>query len=578
MKELLRYMKGYWREAIIAPLFKMLEASFELIVPLVMAGIVDVGIKNQDLPYIWRMGAVLVILGVLGCACAVTAQYFAAKAALGFGTQLRDDLFACINRFSYQELDVLGIPVLITRITSDANQVQTGVNMVLRLFLRAPFIVAGAVIMAFTISVRLTIIFLIAVPCISLILYLIVKTTIPIYKKAQKMVEQVSLLTRENHVGARVVRAFSRQKDEMKRFEETTEGLSQFQIYAGKISALMNPATYVVVNLAIMAILWYGGKEVNSGGITQGEVIALINYMMQILLALVALVNLILSFTKALASSARINEVFHTRIHISDDGNTRQEGAPEGKKVEFRHVSFAYAKAGEDSLEDITFFVNPGETLGIIGGTGSGKTTLINLIPRFYDVSKGEILIDGIPIQQYPFAQLRDKIGVVPQRAVLFKGTIRENMQWAKKDATDEEIWRALRIAQAEDVVKGKKGELDAPVLQGGRNFSGGQKQRLTIARALVGAPEILILDDSASALDFATDAALSRALRNHTEGMTVFLVSQRASSMRHADRILVLDDGRMADLGTHEELFGRCGVYREICLSQLSKEEAKRA
>lgn len=578
MKELLRYLKYYKKESIIAPLFKMLEASFELIVPLIMAAIIDVGIKNQDKVYIGKMCIVLITLGIFGLACSLTAQFFAAKAALGFGTALRNDLFAHINGFSYKELDVIGIPALVTRMTSDINQAQTGVNMVLRLFLRSPFLVIGAVFMSLSISLRMSIIFFIAVPIISLVIFLIVKATIPIYKRVQGTLERVSLLTRENHVGARVVRAFSRQEDEITRFEETSQLLNKIQLFAGKISALLNPATYVIVNLAMIAILWYGSHEVYSGGITQGELIALTNYMSQILLALLALVNLIISFTKALASGARINEVFLIRAGISDEGSSHQNGLDGSPKVEFDQVSFSYSNAGEPSLENVTFRVYAGQTIGIIGGTGSGKSTLVHLIPRFYEVNSGEIKVDGNPVSAYPFGQLRKKIGIVPQKAVLFKGTIRENMLWGKKDATDQDIYEALEIAQAKDFVDKKEDHLESEIEQWGSNLSGGQRQRLTIARALVSKPEILILDDSASALDFATDAALRKAIREKTQGMTVFIVSQRASTIKHADQILVLEDGKLAGAGKHEELLVSCEVYREICLSQLSKEEVERS
>lgn len=577
MKELIRYLKNYKKESIIGPLFKMLEACFELIVPLIMAGIIDTGIRYQDKAYIWRMGLVLVFLGGLGLACSLTAQYFAAKAAMGFGTALRSDLFAHINSLSYTELDLLGTPTLVTRMTSDINQAQAGVNLVLRLFLRSPFIVVGAVIMAFTISVKMTMIFLIAVPIISLIIFVIVKSTIPIYKKAQGALDQVSLLTRENHMGARVVRAFSRQEDEIKRFADTSGTLTRIQIQAGRISALLNPATYVVVNLAIMAILWSGGYVVDSGGITQGELIALINYMSQILLALIALANLIITFTKATASALRINEVFHTLPSMKQGEKTEGKEGPDVCAVEFKEVSFSYANAQEEALEGISFTACPGETIGIIGGTGAGKSTLVNLIPRFYDAKKGEVRLRGRPVQEYTGQFLRSHIGIVPQRAVLFKGTLRENMRWGKKDASDGEILRALEIAQAKNFVEEKAGGLDLEIEQGGRNLSGGQRQRLTIARALVGEPDILILDDSASALDFATDAALRKAIREETKGITVFIVSQRASSIKYADKILVLDDGRLAGIGTHGELLDSCQVYEEICTSQLSREEVQR-
>ena len=577
MRELIRYLKDYKKESILGPLFKMLEACFELIVPLVMAAIIDTGIRNHDRPYIWHMGLLLVFFGGLGLVCSLTAQYFAAKAAMGFGTALRRDLFAHINNMSYTELDILGTPTLVTRMTSDINQTQAGVNLVLRLFLRSPFIVVGAVLMAFTISVKMTVIFLIAVPVISLIIYFIVKSTIPIYKSAQAALDRVSLLTRENHIGSRVVRAFSKQQEEISRFEETTGALTRIQLHAGRISALLNPATYVVVNLAIMAILWSGGYVVDSGEITQGELIALINYMSQILLALIALANLIITFTKATASAIRINEVFHTQPSMHEGEKTGRGGEGEVPAVEFRQVSFSYANAKENALEEISFSAAQGETIGIIGGTGAGKSTLVHLIPRFYDTSKGEVLFRGRPIQEYRLEYIRSRIGIVPQKAVLFQGTLRDNMKWGKEEASDSEIRESLDIAQATAFVEGKKEGLDLKIHQGGRNLSGGQRQRLTIARALVGKPDILILDDSASALDFATDAALRKAIKEKTKGMTVFIVSQRASSIKHADKILVLDDGRMAGMGTHRELLENCRVYEEICTSQLSREEVQR-
>lgn len=576
MRKLLKYLKGYVKESIIGPLFKMLEASFELFVPLIMANIVDVGIRTEDTAYIWRMCAVLVFLGVLGLTCSLTAQYFAAKASMGFGTALRNDLFTHINSLSYTELDVIGTSTLVTRITSDINQVQTGANLVLRLFLRSPFIVVGAVIMAFTISVKMTVIFLIAVPLIALTIFLIVKITIPIYKKVQSVLDRVMLLTRENYSGARVVRAFARQEDEKKEFQETSDSLKAIQIFAGRISALMNPITYVLVNLAIIAILMKGGHEVYSGSITQGEVMALVNYMTQILLALVALANLIISYTKATASALRINEVMAVQTTMTDAAGAEVKLPDSPYAVEFDHVSFTYAKASASSLQDISFKVKKGQTVGIIGSTGSGKSTLVNMIPRFYDATQGEVRIQGVPVREYPFAQLRGGIGTVPQKAVLFQGSIRQNMQWRKKEASDSEILKAISIAQAGDIVEKKHEGLDFKIAPGGKNLSGGQRQRLTIARALVGNPDILILDDSASALDFATDAALRRAIREKTKGMTVFIVSQRAATIKQADQILVLDDGRLAGVGTHRELFHSCSVYREICLSQFSKEEVE--
>lgn len=576
MKRLLKYLKGYEKETILAPLFKMLEATFELIVPLVVAGIVDVGIKNRDTEYIWRACILMVALGLIGLVCSLTAQYFSARAAMGFSTGLRKDMFSHIGKLSYKELDRLGTPTLITRITSDINQAQAGVNLVLRLFLRSPFIVAGAVVMAFTINVKVAVIFVVAVPLISVVLYAIMKWTVPIYKKVQASLDKISLLTRENHVGVRVVRAFGRQKEETAAFSETNNEYTKTQITAGKISALLNPATCVIMNFAVMGILWLGGKEVNSGNLTQGDVVALVNYMSQILIALVALANLIVAVTKALASAGRINEVFDTLPGLTDEGAKEQTVRAGAPAVEFSDVTFTYEDAKAPSLSHISFQVMPGETVGIIGGTGCGKSTLVNLIGRFYDAQEGEVRVNGNPVKNYPFSQLRRKVGMVPQQAVLFKGTIRENMRWGKEDASEKEIFHALSVAQAEEFVRKKPEGLNTMISQGGTNLSGGQRQRLTIARALVGEPEILILDDSASALDFATDAALRRAIRKETGKMTVFLVSQRASSVRQADKILVLDDGELAGVGTHQQLFESCQVYREICLSQLSEEEVE--
>lgn len=573
MRQLLKYLRGYTKQSIIAPLFKMLEACFELFVPIVTAHIIDIGIKNGDIFYIWAQCGILIALGAIGLVCSLTAQYFAAKAALGFGTNLRADLFRHINSLSYTELDTIGTPTLVTRITSDANQVQTGLNLFLRLFLRSPFIVVGAVIMAFSISAKMTIIFLIAVPLIALAIFLIVRWTIPIYKKVQNTLDRVVLLTRENYGGARVVRAFSRQEDEKEAFARTNQTLRSIQIHAGRISALMNPITYVLVNLAIITILLAGGYQVDAGSLTQGEVIALINYMNQILLALIALANLVITVTKAWASAIRVNEVFAEQSSMKAPAQSSKEKKTTDA-VNFEQVDFTYAKAKAPSLSGISFCAAKGQTIGIIGGTGSGKSTLVNLIPRFYDVSRGKIFVNDVPVQEYSFDDLRRRIGIVPQKSVLFAGTIRENMCWAKEDATDEEIWRALEMAQAKDFVEKKRGGLEEPVATGGKNFSGGQRQRLCIARALVGNPEILILDDSASALDFATDAALRKAIREGTKNMTTFIVSQRAATVQRADRILVLDDGALAGSGTHKELLETCQVYREICQSQLSREE----
>lgn len=577
MVKLFRYLKNYKVESILGPLGKFLEAIFELIVPIVMANIIDIGIKNSDKPYIYRMCGVLVLLGVLGLAASLTAQYFAAKAAVGFGTELRNDLFRHINTFSHAEIDKIGSSTLVTRMTVDINTAQTGINMLLRLFLRAPFIVIGAVIMALSISVKLTLIFLASIPLLCAVIWYVMRRTVPMYKKIQKKLDKTTLLTGENIAGVRVIRAFSRQNDEEKDFRMETEALQIMQVGAGKVSAVMSPLTYVIVNIATMLIIWCGGISVDHGGITQGEVIALVNYMTQILLSLIRLAELIQTLTKAQASSLRILEIFDKSSSLTDEGSKHITENAEAPAVEFRNVKFSYVSSERDSLDDINFTAVRGETIGVIGGTGCGKSTLVNLIPRFYDVTGGEVLAGGVNVKDYPFEQLRAMVGIVPQKAVLFKGTIRENMQWRDKNAADEEIMKALDIAQALDFVSQKPKGLDYELEQGGRNLSGGQKQRLTIARALVGSPEILILDDSASALDLATDAALRKAIAQKTEGMTVFIVSQRVSSIRNADKIIVLDDGRMAGIGTHEELFDNCEVYKEICMSQLTAEEAKK-
>ncbi len=574
MRKLLRYIKGYEKQAILAPLFKMLEACFELFVPLVVAGIIDTGIKNADTVYIWQRCGLLVLLAAVGLTCSLTAQYFSATAALGFGTALRRDLFRHIDTLSYSELDGIGTPTLVTRMTSDINQVQNGVNLTLRLLLRAPFIVLGALVMAFSISPRLTVLFLVVTVMISLIIWGIMRTTVPIYRDAQNHLDRVTLLTRENYVGARVVRAFARQPDELAAFVQTNDRLKAIQTKAGRISALMNPLTYLVVNLGIIAILVRGGQQVNTGALTQGQILALINYMSQILISLLRLADLVISVTRALASGARVNEILNTRTTMPDPAAAElplQEAAP---AVSFDGVTFGYRGAGAPSLTDVSFAAQNGETVGVIGGTGSGKTTLVNLAARFYDADTGSVKLFGHDVKEYSFTQLRRMVGIVPQQAVLFTGTIRDNMQWAAPGADDDAIWRALEIAQAADFVRSKPGMLDAPVETAGRNFSGGQRQRLTIARALVPQPKILILDDSASALDFATDAALRKAIHEKTKGMTVFIVSQRAASVQRADHILVLDDGHLVGDAPHAELLKTCEVYKEICLSQLSREE----
>ncbi|MCI6786132.1 MAG: ABC transporter ATP-binding protein/permease [Oscillospiraceae bacterium] len=573
MHKLMRYIKGYEKQALLAPLFKMLEACFELFVPLVIASIIDTGIKNGDATFIWTRCGLLVLLAAVGLASSLTAQWFSATAALGFGTALRKDLYHHIDTLSYSELDGIGTPTLVTRMTSDINQVQNGVNLTLRLLLRSPFIVLGALIMAFSISPKLTLLFVLVTVVISLIIWGIMRLTVPIYHEAQNGMDRVTLLTRENYVGARVVRAFARQADELAAFVETNDHLKKIQISAGRISALMNPLTYLVVNLGVIALLLRGGSEVNNGTLTQGEIIALINYMSQILVNLLRLADLVVSVTRALASGMRVNEILNTHSTMTDPG-TAELAADAENAVRFDNVTFTYRGAAAPSLTDISFTARTGETIGIIGGTGSGKSTLIDLICRFYDADNGGVTLFDHDVKQYSFAQLRGLVGIVPQQAVLFTGTIRDNMQWAAPGATDEEIWQALEIAQAAEFVRGKPGMLDAPVETAGRNFSGGQRQRLTIARALVPKPRILILDDSASALDFATDAALRKAIKEKTQGMTVFIVSQRAASVQRADHILVLDDGRLVGDAPHAELLHSCEVYKEICLSQLSKEE----
>ena len=576
MFKLFRYLKNYKKESFIGPLFKLIEACFELAVPVVMKRIIDIGIKNEDVPYILRMGAIMVLLGFLGLACSLTAQYFAAKASVGFGTALRTDLLRHINRLSYSEIDKVGSSTLVTRMTADINTAQSGVNILLRLLLRSPFIVVGAVIMAFAISVKLTLIFLVIAPCLAFVIYKIMSITIPRYKNIQKTLDRTNLLTGEALSGARVIRAFSAQKSEENEFEKLTDELADLQIKAGRINAIMNPMTYVIVNLGIAVLLKASAHQVYNDVITQGDVIALVNYMNQILLALLAMAILVTNITKMQASAIRINDIFDIGPTVSDEGNTDVTADTSAPAVEFRGVSFSYHDSEEYALEDISFTVNRGETVGIIGGTGSGKSSVVNLIPRFYDASKGQVLIDGVDVKEYPFAQLRGKIGIVPQRAVLFKGTVRDNMKWRDSSADDEEIISALKLAQAYDFVMEKPDKLDEMIMQEGKNLSGGQRQRLTIARAFVGAPEIVMLDDSASALDLATEARLRKALSDKTGDMTVFIVSQRISSIKNVDKIIVLDDGKIAGIGTHKELCNSCDVYREICLSQLSEEEVK--
>ncbi len=576
MFRLARFLKNYKIQSILGPIFKMTEASFELLVPIVMAKIIDVGIYNLDKAYIFKMGAVLILLGVLGLVSSLTAQYFAARASMGFGTALRTSLFSHVNAFSHKELDEVGIGALITRLTSDINQVQTGVNMILRLFLRSPFIVLGAIVMAFTINVKLTLIFLLFTPIISLVIYIIMSKTIPIYKTVQKNQDEISTITRENLSGIRVIRAFSKEKHEQKRFAETSESLLKEQLLAGRISALLNPATYVLVNIATILIIWFGGVFTFKGAITQGEVIALVSYMSQILLALVALANLIVIITKAQASAVRINDIFEIQPSITDDGASIDNITDFDNSIpviEYKNVSYSYYETAEKcALKNISFKVSSGETVGIIGGTGAGKSTLINLMPRFFDVTEGEILLYGNNIKKYTFEALRKNISIVAQKSILFKGTIRDNIKWGKKDASDDEIKKALEDAQALEFVN-EKG-LDFEISQDGKNLSGGQKQRLSIARALIAQPKILILDDSSSALDFATDAKLRKALKKNNNERTTFIVSQRAAAIKDTDFIIVLDNGEIAGIGKHKELLKSCEAYKEICHSQLSEEE----
>lgn len=595
MKGLLKYLKDYKVESVLGPLFKMLEASFELFVPLVVASMIDIGIRNQDTGYILKMAGVLVLLAAIGLACSLTAQFFAAKAAVGFSTALRNALFAHINSLSYHEQDKIGTATLITRMTSDVNQVQSGLNLTLRLLLRSPFIVFGAMVMAFTVDTKAAMVFTVAIPALSVVVFGIMAVSMPLYKKVQRQLDQVTRSARENLTGVRVIRAFSRQKNEMEHFEASNDQLVKVQVFVGKISALMNPVTYVIINLAIVAVVWISGKQVDAGRITQGETVALVNYMSQILVELIKMANLIVSISKALACANRISRVFEEKTSIEDPvsfahkedvgassetGSGLQKNTSEigekRSKICFSHVSFAYNGSKEDSLTDISFQAENGQTIGIIGGTGSGKTTLVNLIPRFYDVREGSILLDGRDVHTWPLRELREKFGVVPQKAVLFKGSLRENMKWGKADASDEEIYQALAIAQARDFVEAKGKGLKLFIEQGGKNLSGGQRQRLTIARALVRKPEILIMDDSASALDFATDARLRKAIREETRDMTVFLVSQRVATVRGADQIIVLDDGKIAGMGTHRQLLDGCQIYREICQSQLSEKEVQ--
>lgn len=573
MKQILKYLKEYKKECICAPLFKLLEASFELIVPLVMAAIIDNGITASDKPYIWKMGGVLVLLAAVGLASSVTAQYFAAKAAVGFSTKLRHILFEKIESLSFSKMDTVGTSTLITRMTSDINQVQSGVNLVLRLFLRSPFIVFGAMAMAFTVNVRAAMVFVVTIPLLSIVVFSVMAASLPLYKKVQSSLDTVLSHTRENLEGTRVIRAFNKQNDEIDSFNRDNELLTNMQQVVGRISALTNPLTFIIINIATIAVIVSGGKQVYAGILTQGEVVALVNYMSQILVELIKLANLIVQVTKAVACGNRIADVLSIPSKLPEK-NPKLIGAKDGApEVEFDHVCMTYEGAADETLTDISFTVQKGQTIGIIGGTGSGKSSLVNLIPRFYDATKGTIRIQGNDINDYDAVQLRDKIGVVMQKAVLFAGTIADNLRWGKNDATEEEMWKALDIAQATEVVKGKEGGLDYMIEQGGKNLSGGQKQRLTIARAVVKDPDILILDDSASALDFATDASLRAALKGMHGDKTIFIVSQRTSSIQFADNIIVLDDGQMVGFGPHEELLKTCETYKEIYDSQFKKE-----
>lgn len=578
MLKFAKYLKQFKLQVLVGPVFKLTEAIFELIVPLVMAQIIDVGIANGDRGYVIRMGGVMVLLGLVGLCCALICQYCAAKASQGFGTVLRSEMFRHINSLSHGEIDQIGTPSLITRITNDVNQLQLAVAMLIRLVVRAPFLVIGSTVMALMIDWKLACVFFVAAPLMALVLYLVMSRSVPFYRIIQKKLDHISLITRENLSGVRVIRAFSRQEKEKERFAQASDDQMTTSIAVGRISALLNPLTSAIINLAIAAVIWFGGFRVDSGNMTQGEVIAFVNYLNQILLAMIVVANLVVIFTKAAASATRVSEVLELHSSIVNRVSKPAQEVAGSPEIEFDSVRFAYPDAGDYSLSDISFSIKRGQTLGIIGGTGCGKSTLVNLIPRFYEVTEGSLKVDGVDVRDYPLPQLRGKVGVVPQKAVLFSGTLRRNMQWRKEDATDEEIWQALETAQAADFVRKMPDGLDSVILQGGKNLSGGQKQRLTIARALVGAPEILILDDSASALDFATDAALRRAIAKfsaeHANSMTTIIVSQRANTVRYADEIVVLDDGRAVGIGTHEQLLESCQTYQEIYWSQNEKQD----
>ena len=576
MKKLLYFMKDYKKESVLAPLFKMLEAFFELFVPLVVASIIDDGIVPKDSGHIIRMCLLLLVLAAVGLTCSITAQYFAAKSAVGAATGIRYELFTHIQTLGYEEMDMVGTSTLITRMTSDINQVQNGINLVLRLFLRSPFIVFGAMIMAFTIDVKAALVFVAAIPVLALIVFGIMLATRPMYKNVQSGLDKILGITRENLTGVRVIRAFNKEQDEVKRFKNDNESLNRLQKYVGKISGLMNPLTYVVVNVSIIALIWIGGVRVNAGALTQGQVVALYNYMSQILVELIKLANLIITITKALACAGRIESVFDVTSGMADGSVKEAVAKEEQPGVEFKNVSLTYSGSGASSVEGINFKAMKGQTIGVIGGTGSGKSSLVNLIPRLYDATQGEVLVDGVNVKDYDIEALRNKVGIVMQKAVLFKGTIRENMWMGKKGATDEQIDEALEISQSKEFVDSKQGRLDYVIEQGGKNLSGGQRQRLTIARAIVRKPDVLILDDSASALDFATDAALRKAIRGMNNSPTVFIVSQRAASLMYADLIIVLDDGQVAGMGTHDELLANCEVYKEIYESQFKKADSE--
>ena len=574
LRALLKYLRNYKKETVLAPLFKLLEASFELFVPLVMAAIIDHGIGQADGVYVLKMGGVLIALGLIGLVCSITAQYFAAKAATGFSTELRHELFEHIQKLSYTKMDTIGTSTLITRMTSDINQVQSGVNLVLRLFLRSPFIVFGAMVMAFTVDVKAALVFVAAIPLLSLVVFGIMLITMPLYRKVQSNLDAVLGITRENLTGVRVIRAFNKEADEKQRFEQQNQMLTDAQKFVGKISGLMNPVTYIIVNGALIVLIYTGALRVDAGIITQGQVVALVNYMSQILVELVKLANLIITVTKAFACGNRIQSVFEEETGMTEGSEGWTDpGEADTPVVEFDHVNLRYAGAGEDSLTDISFRAMPGQTIGVIGGTGSGKSSVVNLIPRFYDATEGSVRIQGKDARDYRLEELRSHIGMVPQKAVLFQGTIAQNLRWGKENATEAELEKAIEISQAKEFVDGKEERLNYQIEQNGKNLSGGQRQRLTIARALVRDPEILILDDSASALDFATDAKLRKAIRQMDSHPVVFIVSQRASSIQYADQILVLDDGELAGIGTHAELMESCEIYREIYESQFEKE-----